>query len=234
MAKPRRDRTRTYDHHLLLVDPDDSHRELVTPHLAQSGFRVVAAADGEAALALAAPELTAAAVDLVLPRVDGLDVIRALRARLPDLALLAFSSVAPASEAVAAVMAGADAFLEWRDDTDAADLARALARAIERRALTRVIDRREAEIAAARSELARLAGALEGAAASAPYGPEDVLPFEDAARRYLAGAARLFDGDAKGLAGRLGVSYFALRRLLARYRVPFPGRAHRGRARAHR
>jgi transcriptional regulator of acetoin/glycerol metabolism len=53
---------------------------------------------------------------------------------------------------------------------------------------------------------------------------EAVIPFEDAVRRYLAAAAKLFDGDPNGLAKQLGVSYFALRRLLKRHGVPFPGK----------
>jgi DNA-binding NtrC family response regulator len=52
-----------------------------------------------------------------------------------------------------------------------------------------------------------------------------VVPFEEAARRYLESAVRLFEGDPKGLARQLGLSYFALRRLLKRHRVAFPGRS---------
>ena len=51
------------------------------------------------------------------------------------------------------------------------------------------------------------------------------MPFHEAARRYLLASAKLFEGDPRGLAERLGVSYFALRRLLKRYEVPFPGRS---------
>ncbi len=242
MSRPRWDRPDAFDHALLLVDPDDSHRDLVVPHLAavpgsdhpEAGrhprYRIAAAVDGEEALARAGEDVTVAAVDLVLPRVPGLEVIQLLRARFPDLALLAFSTVAPASEAVAAVMAGADYFLEWRDDSGPDELARALEIAIERRRLTRVIERKEADIQAARGRLAELSGALERAAAVfQPHGPEDVIPFEEAARRYLAGAGRLFEGDARGLAERLGVSYFALRRLFARYGVPLPTRRARRR-----
>ena len=243
MAPPPWDRPEVFDHRLLLADPDDSHRELVLPRLeAVPGrdregagrhprFQVIVAPDGQEALARASGDLGVAAVDLVLPRVAGLEVIQALRARHPDLALLAFSTVAPASEAVAAIMAGADHFLEWRDDSDGDELVRAVEIALERRRLTRLIERKEADIQAARGQLAELTGALERAAAIArPLGPEDVLPFDEAARRYLAGAARVFEGDPRGLAERLGVSYFALRRLLARYGVPLPKRP-RGRAR---
>lgn len=242
--RPRRwDRPEEPDHVLLLADPDDSHRELVLPRLlALAGrgrpgvtgrrprYLVVPAADGEEALRLAGPEITVAAVDLVLPRLAGLELIQALRARSADLAILAFAAVAPPSEAVAAVMAGADYFLEWRDDSTPADFERALDLAIDRRSLTRSIRQGEAEMEEARGRLAALSGSLAGALPAAQQGPtaDDVLPFKEAARRYLAAASRLHEGDAKGLAARLGISYFALRRLLTRYGVPFPKRV-RGR-----
>jgi hypothetical protein len=62
-------------------------------------------------------------------------------------------------------------------------------------------------------------------------GREDILPFREAARRYLVAATRLHERDPRGLAQALGVSYFALRRLLARYDVPFPAVRPRKRAR---
>lgn len=233
------------DHVLLLADPDDSHRELVLPRLqAVAGrartsgagrhprWRVVVAEDGEEALRAAGPEITAAAVDLVLPRIAGLELIQALRARRDDLAVLAFAAVAPPSEAVAAVMAGADYFLELRFDSTAADFERALELAVDRRRLTLEIRRNEAELEEARGRLAALPGNVATALPAPQQGPtlDDVVPFHEAARRYLAAAARLHEGNAKGLAARLGVSYFALRRLLARFDVPFPKRP-RGRAR---
>src|SRR5512138_572554 len=242
MASRGWDRPEEYDHVLLLVDPDDSHRELVlegletAPGRARAAtlgsyprFRVWVALDGAEALARATREVTVAAVDLVLPRVDGLQVVQDLRARHPDVAVLAFTTVAPPSEAVAAVMAGADYFLEWRDDdTDPEIFVRAVELAVDRRRLTRLIEASEAEIDVARGRLTQLSGEL--ARVLPRFGPrptqEDVLPFDEAARGYLAAAARLFEGDAKGLAARLGVSYFALRRLLARYDVPFPKRRH--------
>jgi DNA-binding NtrC family response regulator len=245
MPRRRPDDPGDFDHLLLLADADDSHRDAVLPHLSalpgaavdakargpgrrkrsRRRFRILTATDGDQALALAGPELTVAAIELVLPRVAGLEVIQSLRSRSADLAILAFTAVAPPSEAVAAVMAGADYFLEWRDDTTAEALAAAIELAIDRRRLSRVIERGEAEIGAARGRLAQLSGELARVLPSgAPISREDVLPFDEAARRYLAGAARLFEGSAPELARRLGISYFALRRLLARYGVPFPKR----------
>jgi DNA-binding NtrC family response regulator len=243
MAKRRWDRPEEHDEVLVLADPDDSHRELVLPHLAAAAgrrradllgryprFRILTASNGEEALAAAASGIHVAAIDLVLPRVSGLEVVQTIRARHPDAAVLAFAAVAPPSEAVAAVMAGADYFLDCRDDPGPAAFERAIDLALDRRRLTRTIERNEAEIEAARGRLTQLSGELARVVPlpGTGFSPEDVLPFEEAARRYLAGAARLFEGEAPALAKRLGMSYFALRRLLARYGVPFPKRARAG------
>ena len=242
MARRRWDRPDDPDHVLLLADRHHVHRAAIVPHLealparARDGaagraprFRIVPALDGAAALERAGPEVTVAAVDLVLPRLAGLEVIQALRARRADSTILAFTAVAPPSEAVAAIMAGADAFLEWREDTAPEAFADALELAVDWRRLTRLIARSEEEIEAARGRLAQLSGELDRVLPALHAGPsaEDVLPFREAARRYLAASGRLFEGDARGLARRLGVSYFALRRLLARYDVPFPRRRPR-------
>jgi CheY-like chemotaxis protein len=242
MAQRRWDRPEEHDDLLLLVDPDDAHREVVLPHLLgipgrrrtevlgrYPRYRIVCAEDGVSALEKAEPGTTVAAVDLVLPRLDGLDLVRRLRHLLPDAAILAFGAVAPPSEAVAAVMAGADYFLELGGEPEARAFARALDLALDRRGLARVIERNEAELEWARGRLTQITGELGRMLPHPPgaLGPEDLLPFQEAARRYLAAAARLFEGEAPELARRLGVSYFALRRLLARYGVPFPKRSRR-------
>jgi hypothetical protein len=90
--------------------------------------------------------------------------------------------------------------------------------------LGRAIDRAGADLEKARGRLAQLSAELVGGAPGfrALQTREQVVPFRDAARRYLLEATQLFSGDPRGLARSLGVSYFALRRLLARYDVPFP------------
>lgn len=186
-------------------------------------YRVVLAASGGEARRRAGPSVTVAAVDLALPGEPGLETIRALRSQRPGLAILAFGSATDASDAIASVMSGADFFHECAEDS-AAGFDRALDLAIDRRRLTHEIERTEAEMAEARGRLAQLSGELVQAVPGFRplHAREDVLPFREAARRYLLAAAKLFAGDPRGLARALGVSYFALRRLLARYDVPFP------------
>lgn len=68
-------------HTILVADDDDDIRALVILRLQRFGFEVVAAADGEQALALArdrSPDL--AILDVTMPGLTGLEVTRALRA----------------------------------------------------------------------------------------------------------------------------------------------------------
>jgi DNA-binding response OmpR family regulator len=66
---------------ILLVDDEDSVQKLLTYPLERDGFRVVAARDGEEALARFAEEhVDLVVLDVMLPRLDGLEVCRRLRA----------------------------------------------------------------------------------------------------------------------------------------------------------
>ena len=80
--------------HVLLVDDDDDVRHILGRYLEQDGHRVTAARTGAAALAsVAAGEVDVAVLDLTLPDLDGLEVLRRIRsgpqADLPILLLTA-------------------------------------------------------------------------------------------------------------------------------------------------
>ena len=65
---------------ILVVDDEPSIREVVTLYLQRAGYHVLVAADGQAALQALerhAPDLVV--LDLMLPRVDGLEITRQLR-----------------------------------------------------------------------------------------------------------------------------------------------------------
>ena len=65
---------------VLVVDDEPIVREVLSRYLSREGFEVKTAADGEAALdafAVTRPELVL--LDLMLPRVDGLEVFRRIR-----------------------------------------------------------------------------------------------------------------------------------------------------------
>jgi DNA-binding response OmpR family regulator len=66
---------------ILLVDDEDSVRKVLAFPLEKDGFTVVQAADGEEALALFASEsIDLVVLDIMLPRLDGLEVCKRLRA----------------------------------------------------------------------------------------------------------------------------------------------------------
>ena len=232
-------RPEEYDHLVVIADDEPLHRLSIRERLEEMRgrsraialgtyprFRVIEAGDGDEVLSLVTPEVSALAVDLVMPPRNGLEVIALLRQRRPDLAILAFTAAAPPSEAVAAMMAGADHFLEYAGGEP---IEHALDLAIDRRRLSRLINQNEAEVDKARERLAQLGGslALGLPGLRAPASADAVVPFEEAANLYLSACARLFEGDPRGLALRLGVSYYGLRRLLRRYGVPFPGRPYK-------
>jgi DNA-binding response OmpR family regulator len=65
---------------ILVVDDEPSIREVVTLYLERAGYRVIVAADGQAALeALQEHTPDLVVLDLMLPRVDGLEITRQLR-----------------------------------------------------------------------------------------------------------------------------------------------------------
>jgi CheY-like chemotaxis protein len=234
----RADRADGSERHLLLVGGDAAARRELRGHLAappgrsraadaRPRFTLITASVGSEALRRATPRVTVAAIDLAPARRDALVLVRALRARRPDLAILAFTRGASGSEAAAAVLAGADFFHDCGDLPDPGAFERALELAVERRRLSRLVQETEAAAAGARARLAQLSGERAGGGLRPPAAKEDVLPFKEAARLYLTASAGLFEGDTRGLARALGISYFALRRLLARYEVPLPSRSRK-------
>jgi DNA-binding NarL/FixJ family response regulator len=237
LKPPHWERPDEFDHALVIACADSRRAELLREHLSKvpgrhrvhllgsyPRFRIVLVEGATELAAKVTPTVMAAAIDLTMPRVSALETIQELRRRRPDLALLAFTGGGPASQAIAAVMAGADFVHESQPEGDQQAFERALDLAIDRRRLTRLVEQSEAAAADARTRLAQLSIELARSLPGfrPPQAPDDVLPFREAARRYLLASARLFEGDLKGLASRLGVSYFALRRLFARFDIPLP------------
>lgn len=100
---------------VLVVDDDPGLRRLLGRILERGGWQVVEAADGRLGLELYLARWPAIAfVDLVMPGLDGTELLRAIRAAHPEAKLIAMSGAAslaglPAAEA--AREAGADAFV---------------------------------------------------------------------------------------------------------------------------
>ncbi len=96
---------------ILVVDDDPKIVRLVRMYLEREGFRVVEATDGRSALAAVAIEAPALVVlDLMLPVVDGLAVIRAVR-RTDPTPIIVLSARSAAADRIAGLAEGADDYL---------------------------------------------------------------------------------------------------------------------------
>ncbi len=98
---------------VLLVDDDDDVARVYTRAFERAGVTVQRARNGSEAVAMihSGTPLRAAVVDLVLPGIGGMEVVKAIRAAHPACRIVAVTGLAePAMEAPLRA-AGADAFL---------------------------------------------------------------------------------------------------------------------------
>jgi DNA-binding response OmpR family regulator len=96
---------------LLLVEDDASIAEPLVAALQREGHEVAWSSTGFNGLASAGPEVDLVLLDLGLPDVDGLEVCRQLRKRLPDLPVLMLTARAEEVDAVVGLDAGADDYV---------------------------------------------------------------------------------------------------------------------------
>jgi two-component system response regulator MprA len=97
---------------ILVVDDDRAVRESLRRSLAFNGYQVELAGDGQAALASISDERPDAVVlDVMMPRLDGLEVCRRLRGAGDDLPILVLTARDAVSDRVAGLDAGADDYL---------------------------------------------------------------------------------------------------------------------------
>ncbi len=98
--------------HLLIVEDDELLRDGLSAQLTQAGHRIDTASDGEQALAMLDREaFDGVVLDLGLPRIDGLTVLRRLRTRLPALPVLILTARDDVEDRVEGLNAGADDYL---------------------------------------------------------------------------------------------------------------------------
>ena len=97
---------------LLVVDDEAVVCAAVVRVLEAAGFRVATASDGAAGLAHPAARTCAAALcDLILPDCSGIDVVRELHSRRPELPIIVITGYASTEALGHANEAGARAFL---------------------------------------------------------------------------------------------------------------------------
>jgi two-component system, OmpR family, response regulator MprA len=97
---------------ILVVDDDRAVRDSLRRSLAFNGYQVELANDGQAALdAVLAQRPDAMVLDVMMPRLDGLEVCRRLRGGGDDLPILVLTARDAVSDRVAGLDAGADDYL---------------------------------------------------------------------------------------------------------------------------
>ena len=97
---------------VLVVEDDDKIASFVVNGLKQNGFAVDHAADGEKALSLArTTTYDAAILDLMLPKLDGLSLLRQLREERRVTPVLILSAKASVEDRVKGLQAGSDDYL---------------------------------------------------------------------------------------------------------------------------
>ncbi|MFP5416574.1 MAG: response regulator transcription factor [Actinomycetes bacterium] len=98
--------------HILVVDDDQAVRDSLKRSLQYSGYEVAAAADGIEALAhLSAHRADAVIMDVMMPRLDGLETTRVLRQQGNDIPILVLTARDAVGDRVDGLDAGADDYM---------------------------------------------------------------------------------------------------------------------------
>lgn len=109
---------------ILLVEDNEMNRDMLSRRLERRGYEVVLAVDGEEAVAMAGtvdPDLVL--MDMSLPKIDGWEATRRIKATLPALPIIALTAHAMAGDEQRAREAGCDDY-----DTKPVELPRLLAK----------------------------------------------------------------------------------------------------------
>ncbi len=124
---------------MLVVDDDDGLREYLQALASSRGFQVFAAPSGEEAVATlerSRPDLVT--LDLVLPGMNGLETLKQLKERLPEVPVIMLSGHGQARSIVEAMKLGAADFL--RKPFEVEELEVAFQKALEKRALKQEVE----------------------------------------------------------------------------------------------
>ena len=98
--------------HILVVDDDQAVRDSLKRSLQYSGYEVASANDGIEALAhLSAHKVDAVIMDVMMPRLDGLETTRMLRGQGSDVPILVLTARDAVGDRVDGLDAGADDYM---------------------------------------------------------------------------------------------------------------------------
>src|SRR5262245_54180967 len=96
---------------ILIVDDNEANRDILEARLKTHGYELLQAADGEEALTAARAHLPdVILLDVMMPKVDGIEVCRRLKAdaTLPFMPIILVTAKADSKDVVAGLDAGAD------------------------------------------------------------------------------------------------------------------------------
>jgi two-component system response regulator PilR (NtrC family) len=120
---------------ILIVDDEQSMRDVLSIMLKRAGYAVTTASDGDEAIAHLGKEIFDLVItDLKMPKVGGLDVLKAVKASSPDTVVLVITAFASAESAVEAMKHGAYDYLTKPFQVDEVQLI--IRNALERRRLS--------------------------------------------------------------------------------------------------
>lgn len=98
--------------HILVVDDEQEFLELMTNRLQKRGFTVTIAGTGEKALELIAGQsFDAMVLDVKMPGIDGIEVLRQVKLQRPELPVLLLTGHASIEAAMTGVETGAVDYL---------------------------------------------------------------------------------------------------------------------------
>ena len=128
--------------HILVVDDEPAIRELLSEALGGTGYLVSVARDGREALHLAYQEkFDVAVVDIKLPGIDGMDLLRQLKRVDADLSVILVTGHASVESAVQALRQGAYDYFTKPINLD--QMRATVVRALERRFLMKEAEQKE-------------------------------------------------------------------------------------------
>ncbi len=120
--------------HVLIVDDETNIRRVLSAMLTRDGYEVTAAADGEQALAaMHRAPVDAVVTDLVMPRMGGLELLKAIGSTYPDVPVILITAHGTVDTAVEAMKAGAFDYITKPFDQD--DLRTVIGKAVRARVL---------------------------------------------------------------------------------------------------
>jgi len=144
---------------VLVVDDEQSLRDVLSIMLKRAGYAVTSAMDGEEAIELLHREIFDLVItDLRMPKIDGMEVLKAVRSVSPETVVLIITAFATADSAVEAMKQGAYDYLTKPFQVDEVQLI--IRNALEKRRLTteNMLLKREM---ASQSSFAQLVGQSE-------------------------------------------------------------------------